>query len=157
MADTVTTDRRGRTLVVACHGDLDLAARDDLRAGLRHVVPAADRITDDLAVAHVTVVVDLSGVTFMDCAALSVFIALGRGCHVAGVPLVLAGAAPIVLRLLTTLDLHRQFVLTSTVDEGVALAEAWSEVGGPADYCDRPPPPHLPRSVEPAQAPWTDH
>jgi anti-sigma B factor antagonist len=135
MTEPVRFERRGRVLVLACHGDLDLSTREALRAELPQPNVLANEGTD-------AIVMDLRAVTFMDCAALGVLIVLAREYNGVGIPVVLAGAVPIVRRLFTALRLDQVFVVTFTVEEAVSLAETWVDLGtAPALP---PPPPPLP-------------
>jgi anti-sigma B factor antagonist len=143
MTESVRFERRGRVLVIAHHGDLDLSARETLRAELPQPHDLADEGTN-------AVVVDLRAVTFMDCAALGVLMALTRECHQVGISVLLAGAIPIVRRLLTALRLDQVFVVTFTVEEAVSLAETWMSLGTTPPLV--PPPPPLPFPAAPSDS-----
>jgi anti-anti-sigma factor len=115
-----------------CHGELDLSVRDELRGRLV-LLPRLE--------VH-SVVLDLSDVTFLDCAALSAVIALARECAHRDVRLLLAELPEIGRRLMDVLQLTDHFVMAPTPEQAVALAEAWVEL---ADPDARPPSPFLPR------------
>lgn len=132
MTDVVTVEHRGRIAVARCHGELDLSVRDELRGRLV-ALPALE--------VH-SVVLDLSDVTFLDCAALSAVIALARECAYADVRLLLAGVPGIGRRLMDVLRLTDHFVLASTLEQAKTLAEAWVDLAGPHGH---PPSPFLPR------------
>jgi anti-anti-sigma factor len=110
--ELVIIERQGVVTVIHCSGDLDLATRDRLRAGLTQV-----RLADVEGV-----VVDLSRVTFMDCTALNVILMLARDCARAGAGFVLAGPPSIVRRLIETLELDE--VLALADDPGDAVRRA---------------------------------
>ena len=65
---------RGRTRWITLAGDLDLATTPRLRDELEHAATYATR----------AVVLDLSGLTFMDCAALRQVIAFADGARIRG-------------------------------------------------------------------------
>lgn len=95
-------------------GDLDAANADELRAVLKRA-PSPDR----------AIVVDLSGVTFIDSAGLAALIAGTRRFRYAGWPVVVVGARTEVLRLFHTTGFDRVVVLVATRDEAlVELAPA---------------------------------
>lgn len=134
MTGIVSIDHRCRILVIRCHGELDLTRRDELRTELSYLAPvpttsrSARSGPQPEAAAVGTVIIDLSDVTFMDCTGLGVILAFARDCAAVQVHLLLADATPIVYRLLTVLELHRQFVVTSSLDEAVILARTWIDV-----------------------------
>ncbi len=109
MHHVVTKQWRGRVTVATCSGELDMAVLGDLAEGLAGVVD------DDT----LGVVVDLSGVTFLDCACLRVFLGLVADCETTGKRAVLCGARPIVMRLLTVLDLADRLPMRPDLDAAV--------------------------------------
>jgi anti-anti-sigma factor len=76
---------------VALAGEIDLATRGELQAGLLGIL-AAEKPR------HMEV--DLAGVTFMSCAGLTVLIIVGKAAADAGCPLWITNPQPIVLRIL---------------------------------------------------------
>jgi hypothetical protein len=74
-------------------------------------------------------VVDLTDVSFMDCSALRILLALSERCAESGARFLLSGPTAIVSRLLNALQLDQVFVITGTAAEAVALAETWTELG----------------------------
>lgn len=131
MTEVVTVEHHGRIAVARCHGELDLSVRDELRGRLV-ALPRLD--------VH-SVVLDLSDVTFLDCAALSAVIALARECARADVRLLLAQVPEIGQRLMDVLQLTDHFVTASTLEQAMALAETWVDLGDPHA---QPPSPFLP-------------
>jgi anti-anti-sigma factor len=132
VTEVVTVEHHGRIALARCHGELDLSVRDELRGRLV-ALPSRE--------VH-SVVLDLSDVTFLDCAALSAVIALARECAHTDVRLLLAGVPGIGWRLMDVLQLTDHFVIASTLEQAMALAEAWVELAGPPA---QPPSPFLPR------------
>lgn len=89
---------RGDVLVIAPHGELDVAAESALREAL-------DELT---ARAWTEVRVDLSGVTFMDSTGCN-FLLRARRLVADDVPVVLCDPSPAVLTTLTVTHLHEIF------------------------------------------------
>ncbi|WP_055590911.1 STAS domain-containing protein [Peterkaempfera griseoplana] len=83
--------------VVTARGDIDLATAPSLRR----------RLADALAT-HPEVVVDMSQVTFMDCAGLSALVDARNRADAHGGRLLLRGTNDKVRRLLTLTGLHRR-------------------------------------------------
>ena len=76
-------------VVLQASGELDLAARDELRAAIVHAVSAGSGVT-----------VDLEAVTFLDSEALSALFDGYHAARAADVPFRLAGARGAVRRML---------------------------------------------------------
>jgi len=96
---------RGVVLVVA--GDLDMVTAPQL-------VSAAIATTEQ-APRHL--VIDASGVDFCDSSGLAAFVRIGNQLSSAGHRLGIAGARPMVRRILEMSGLHEAFVVADTVDE----------------------------------------
>jgi anti-sigma B factor antagonist len=96
----VVVERSDLGVVCALHGDLDTAASCRLREALAELCGAA------------AVVLDLSGVPFIDAAGLRVLVAGIRRCHAHGAEVVIRGIRPPVERLvrLAGLDQVAPFV-----------------------------------------------
>jgi hypothetical protein len=97
-------------------------------------------------------VVDLTDVSFMDCSALRILLALSERCAESGARFLLSGPTAIVSRLLNALQLDQVFVITGTAAEAVALAETWTELGElPPELVParQPAPPPLPAPAVP--------
>ncbi|MBB2909666.1 anti-sigma B factor antagonist [Streptosporangium becharense] len=99
----LVSERANGSVVVTVTGELDLATRPELVAYVRHAVDVDTG----------TIIIDLSGVTFIDACGLSALIALKRYAREQGRPLLLAGATPPVLRLLKLTNLDGTFTMIS--------------------------------------------
>ncbi|MER7667206.1 STAS domain-containing protein [Kitasatospora sp. NPDC096128] len=86
-------------LVTAC-GDLDLCTAPELRRSLSAALRA-----------YREVVLDLSGVEFMDCSGLGALVHAQNQADRLGARLILRGAGPRVLRLLKLTGLNRRLVV----------------------------------------------
>ncbi|MGH3240455.1 MAG: STAS domain-containing protein [Spirillospora sp.] len=111
----VTVRPHGGRAVVRLRGELDIATADDLR---RHLNEARREHGEN-------VVLDLSGLEFMDSGGLSVIVACYKATSAAGGGLVLAAPRPIVRRALEITGLHRRIPVTDTLD--AALDETQGE------------------------------
>jgi anti-anti-sigma factor len=100
---------RAGCVVVALRGELD-------------VCTAADGLSALTAPAGARVVVDLTGLAFMDCYSLNGIMAVRARARSAGGDLVLAGPQPIVLRLLALCDVVSHGLVFASVDEAVSGA-----------------------------------
>lgn len=90
-------------------------------------VPALDqRLSVILTMRAPTVVLDLSRLTFIDCAALRVLVAARRRAAVHGTALVLAAPHPNVARTLQITGLDRQFTVFPAVAKAVTASRAGS-------------------------------
>ncbi|WP_035791326.1 STAS domain-containing protein [Kitasatospora mediocidica] len=90
------------TVVVRANGEIDLDA-----------APALRRVLSKALRGHHEVVLDLSPVTFMDCAGLRVLVSARDQADRTGRRLVLRGAGPQVTRLLKLTRLERHLPLES--------------------------------------------
>ncbi|GAA2889011.1 hypothetical protein GCM10010517_53090 [Streptosporangium fragile] len=99
----LASERANGSVVITVTGELDLATRPELAAYTRHAIDVDGG----------TVIVDLSGVTFIDACGLSSLIALKRYAREHDRPLLLAGATPAVLRLLKLTNLDGTFTMVS--------------------------------------------
>jgi len=97
----VTAERGERRVVVRLAGDLDVPNRDQLREVFDAMLQIGPR--------HV--IVDLSGLTFADCAGLSVPMALHGWLAERGYALTVTAPQPIVRRLLTITGMDAVFRL----------------------------------------------
>jgi anti-anti-sigma factor len=108
---TLSTSADGRTAVLRCRGDFDLAARVDLAAGLA-----------DLALTEATrLVVDLSGATFLDVGsvgALEEFAETLDGDR----RLVVACPPGIVRRVLALTDFDQSYPVVPTLGDALTGA-----------------------------------
>jgi anti-anti-sigma factor len=98
-----------RRIVLHCFGELDLASRSHFSARLREVAASG----------RPWIVVDLQGVTFMDCGAVTLLERMARRLGSAR-SLVVVAPHGIVRRLLTVLDLDPAVRFVSTLEEAVS-------------------------------------
>jgi anti-sigma B factor antagonist len=114
---TVTARGVGDRAVVELRGELDIANSDDLRERLRAIRRShGERL-----------ILDLSGLEFMDSHGLSVIINCYKAAVAAGGDLSLAAPRPVVRRTLEITGLHRRITVVGTVAEALTAAP-----GGPA-------------------------
>ncbi|MET8050296.1 STAS domain-containing protein [Streptosporangium sp. NPDC005286] len=125
----LTSEHASGFVVITVAGELDLATRQEL----------SDCVQETIDACHETVIIDLSGVTFIDACGLSSLIGIKRYAREHDAPLLLAGAPPVVLRLLKLTHLEASFTVISR-----------SETMGPPPGC----PQHAP-SVQ-ASTPLAD-
>jgi anti-sigma B factor antagonist len=96
--DLLLSARSGRgCTVVEVRGDLDMATAPQLRESLQQRVNVGDR----------QVVVDLSGVGFMDSSALGVLVVMFKALRVVGGRLSLAAVQPVVYSVLAVTSVNR--------------------------------------------------
>jgi anti-anti-sigma factor len=87
---TVVTDHHGQRSVLRLQGELDASNRDHLHSAISSALEKHPRL----------LVVDLSGLGFIDCAGLSVLVWAHKRLAGCGHRLVITGAKPVVQRLL---------------------------------------------------------
>jgi anti-anti-sigma factor len=110
---TIITEHHGRRSVLKLLGELDLCSADDLRRAVGAALEQRDpqRLT-----------MDLSALTFADCAGLSVLV-WARNCLAErGHELVITGCQPIVRRLLMLTGLATYLGLSASGEETPRLA-----------------------------------
>jgi anti-sigma B factor antagonist len=100
-----------RHVVVAVAGDLDAVTVQQFRDELMRQVPAARR----------RLVVDLSGLQFMDTSAIHVLVRVNNRVMAGGGLLVLAGAQPVVARVLSLAGADEVMPVVGSVAEALAL------------------------------------
>lgn len=98
----ITTEQHGQQLVLRLHGELDISTVDSLRRVVDGVLERAPQ----------TLVVDLAGLGFADCAGLSVFVAARTRLAAQRHQLILLNAQPLVRRLLAVTGLDTVFGLS---------------------------------------------
>jgi anti-sigma B factor antagonist len=98
-------------VVVAVAGDLDAVTVQQFRDELMRQVPAAGR----------RMVVDLSGLQFMDTSAIHVLVSVNNRVMAGGGLLVLAGAQPVVARVLALAGADEVMPVVGTVADALAL------------------------------------
>lgn len=123
---------------IAGHGVLRVRGEVDL--GTANAL--GDRALALLQTTSAHLVLDLSGVTFMDSTGLKVLIAIQRRAALAGGSLAVAGATRPVHRLLTITGLDEAFTLVDSVEQALASSPASAGSGG------RPPEPAPPVSAD---------
>ena len=98
-------------VVVAVAGELDAVTVPQFRDELMQQVPAARR----------RVVVDLSGLRFMDTSAIHVLVSVNNRVMAGGGLLVLAGAQPVVARVLSLAGADEVMPVVGSVADALAL------------------------------------
>lgn len=96
----ITTSHRGDTVVMLLSGELDMAAEDRFRDAVRAAL--ADRPR--------TLVVELSGLEFLDCTGLSILIRARNRLHREAGALRIRNPRPVVRRVLTLGGLEAQIL-----------------------------------------------
>jgi anti-sigma B factor antagonist len=110
---TVITEQHGRCSVLKLLGELDACSADDLRQ-------AVGTVLDQHNPQHLTM--DLSALTFADCAGLSVLVWARNRLAERGHELVITGSQPIVRRLLTLTGLAAHLGLSAADGQAPRLA-----------------------------------
>ena len=96
----VTADRREGHVVVHLHGDLDVATAPRVRAALLDAIEGGGNV-----------VVDCTGLEFLDSTGLGILIAARTRARTAGGSLLLTGVRPQLERLLAVTGVDRLFRL----------------------------------------------
>ena len=102
---TIITEHHGRRSVLKLLGELDLCSADDLRRAVDAVLEQHD---------PQSLTMDLSALTFADCAGLSVLVWARNRLAERGHELVITGSQPMVRRLLAVTGLATYLGLTAT-------------------------------------------
>lgn len=108
----LSTRLHGDRAVVSVGGEVDLETASQL----------GDHALDALRDVSPHLVLDLSGVSFMDSTGLKVLITVRQRTDLAGGSFAVAGATRTVLRLLSLTGLDQAFPVYGSVDEGLAAA-----------------------------------
>ena len=87
---TITTEHHGRRSVLLLQGELDLCTRDRLRRAISSALKRQPQV----------LVVDLSGLDFIDCSGLSVLVWAHKRLAEQDRPLLITGSKPIVRRVI---------------------------------------------------------
>jgi len=103
-----------RTIVIAVHGDTDMHVVDDLGARLSEVIDGAP----------IALILDLSGVTFLDSMALGVLLGGLRRLGETGGQLRVVTPRPEIRRIFEVTLLDRLFDIDSSRDEALAATTA---------------------------------
>lgn len=103
----LSTRRLGDRAVVSVSGEVDLETATQLG---EHALDAVRTVSP-------RIVLDLTDVTFMDSTGLKVLVSVDRRAQLAGGSVVLVGAAPPVLRILTLTGLDQVFTLLASIED----------------------------------------
>jgi anti-anti-sigma factor len=103
--------RKDTHVVISVAGEVDLLTSSDLRARLSEVLAAGDK----------RVILDLSGVTFLDCAGLGVLVAARNRAHEDGGAVCIAAPSPRVRRVVDLAGLAPYFSFAASVDDAVDI------------------------------------
>lgn len=106
----VEEDRDG-TIVVAVSGEVDVATAPDLREHLASIAESGDGRP---------VVVDLSGVTFIDSTGLGVLISTRKRCEDDARPLAIVIVEPRILKVFEITGLTELFAIYASLDAAMA-------------------------------------
>ncbi|HUK70277.1 MAG TPA: STAS domain-containing protein [Streptosporangiaceae bacterium] len=117
----VSTRECGGQVIVALHGELDLAEAASVAAALA-AVAARER----------EIIVDLAGLEFIDCSGVAALVRARKQARHAGGDLLLAAPQQQVLRLLTLTCLIDVFSVHASVDEAAGDRSQRMAAGRPA-------------------------
>ena len=106
-----------RTAICRLEGEVDAATATDLREALVALT------------AYRRVILDFSGVPFVDSAGLGCLIAGARRIHAANGDIVLSSARRAVHRLLLSVGMDRVMPMTDTLDEALSVLDDAAGVG----------------------------
>lgn len=110
------------------HGCVIVEVRGEVDYGSAPVLD--QRLSAILTARAPAVVLDLSRLRFLDCAALRVLVAAGRRAAAHGTALVLAAPQPTVAKTLQITGLDRQFTVFPAVAKAVTASRAgWTQTG----------------------------
>lgn len=111
---TIDVSRRDDVTVVSLDGEIDLATQGDLRAVLNDLVVAGD----------VHLVLDLTGVSFLDSTGIGALIGTRRRVHAFQGSLTLVCPHETILKIFTITGLEKVFDIRPTLDEVPTVASA---------------------------------
>ena len=103
----LSTRPLGDRAVVSVGGEIDLETASQLT---EHALDALHHVSP-------RIVLDISGVTFMDSTGLKVLVTIERRAQLAGGSFVLVGASPPVLRILALTGLDQVFLLKGSMED----------------------------------------
>jgi anti-sigma B factor antagonist len=107
----ISERREGAIPIVAVDGEIDIAVAPELR---RHLEDLLDK-------GNASIVVDLTGVSFLDSTALGVLISILKRCHAADGELCLVANDPQVLRVFEITGLTDVFSIVNSASRAVEL------------------------------------
>lgn len=113
-------DEGDGVLVLSLGGQLDFLSAPEL----------APRLADLQAATCSAVVVDVSGVTFIDSTGLNVLVAGAQSIQSRDAAVLVAGASNHVARVFEIVRLGETIRLKSTLEDAVRAARTWRETGG---------------------------
>lgn len=99
---TIVTQRHGQQVLLCVQGELDVSNRDSLREVIDGLLEPSPQ----------TLVLDLSALSFADCASLSILVSAHQHLAGQGRELIVLDAQPLVRRLLAITGLDRVFHLS---------------------------------------------
>jgi stage II sporulation protein AA (anti-sigma F factor antagonist) len=105
--------------VVALVGELDLVSADELETRLEALIAAS----------NVRLVIDLSGVDFVDSSGLNLFVTTARAAEAHGGRLLLAAPTPNIARVFEVVQIAESVSVEPTV--GLALGRIGAEASSP--------------------------
>jgi len=129
----ITTQHRGRRSVLLLQGELDLCTRDRLRRAIGRALQHHPRI----------LVVDLSGLDFIDCSGLAVLVWARKRLAEQDGQLLMTGGKPIVRRLIHLAGADTYLQVTAGTGTGGGRAAART-TGRRTRRQQTPPPPGWP-------------
>lgn len=100
----IMTQRHGHEILLCVQGELDVSNRDSLREVIDGLLEPSLQ----------TLVLDLSGLSFADCASLSILLSAHQHLAEQGRELIVLDAQPLVRRLLAVTGLDRVFHLSDS-------------------------------------------
>ena len=108
----------GDVTVLRCAGEIDISTGPILEDGLRQAYAAGGDL-----------VLDMSAVSFMDSTGLGLFVTAAKACTGAGTRIGIAGAAPIVVKVLTVTGLIKMLPVWDSVEDAEHALQADSDRG----------------------------
>jgi anti-sigma B factor antagonist len=116
----LSSESRGDCAVITIRGDLDIVTS-----------PQLDEMLTTAETSHTRLILDLSGVDFLDTSALAVIVGHWKKAEAAGGTLALAGARYRYTKTLWITGLADRLPLYDTVDEGLAAQAGSADGAGP--------------------------
>jgi anti-sigma B factor antagonist len=101
---TIMTQRHGQEVLLCVQGELDASNRDSLREVIGSLLEPSPQ----------TLVLDLSGLSFADCASLSILVSAHQHLAEQGRELIVLDAQQLIRRLLAVTGLDKVFHLSDS-------------------------------------------
>ena len=108
----------GDVTVLRCAGEIDISTGPILEDGLQRAYAAGGDL-----------VLDMSAVSFMDSTGLGLFVTAAKACTSAGTRIGIAGAAPMVVKVLTVTGLNKLLPVWDSVEDAAGALQAGRERG----------------------------